>query len=125
MKFLLYLSLLSLFVASCTRAGEGGSAILTVNVFVDTTGNLCTDCEVYIYYGDSSYQSTNKYSYDDEGITNIYGQYSFSRLRRGEYSIYAWVIDPLFGDTVSGRIGESIEDSETERHLTINAKKIE
>jgi hypothetical protein len=125
MKIILYLALTSLFIASCIRAGEGGSAILTVNVFVDTAGHLCTDCQVYIYYGDSSYQSVNKESYDDEGITNAYGQHSFSPLRRGEYSIYAWGIDPIYGDTVAGRVGEDIQDSETERHVTINAKKID
>lgn len=126
MKLLSTLGFCIILLVSCTRAGKGGSSTLTVNVFIDSS-RLCTECDVYIYYGDTSFSSDNPDQYDDESETDIFGQCSFRNLRRGEYSVYAYGNDPLFGDTVQveGWSHEIIEDAKSERHITINTTSID
>lgn len=122
MRFIVFLSFFTLIVSSCQKAGLGGNSDITVNVTVDTLGNLCTLCDVYIFYGDSSFNSLEKNLYDDAGVTNIYGQYTFSNLNRGEYSLYVEGTNTLNDEEVRGRSGAAVENIKTQYFVPINAR---
>lgn len=97
MKYIITLLTLSLIVISCKKdAGEGGTssihgkinivyrAVLTNPVPADTSAAF--DTEVYINYGD-------QIGPNDRIRTNYKGEYEFSNLRPGDYTIYAYSRD--------------------------------
>ena len=89
---LLYISIICLFAASCSKEpGEGGSSSISGKVFgydINTAGVITDsaytgDYRVFISYGDEG-------TADNDIRTSYTGQYSFKGLQKGKYCVYVF-----------------------------------
>lgn len=106
MKKLFYLICI-VFFASCSKEGEGGSAVISGIVkkeVIAPNGNLietlpAINKDVFIKFGDSEFVN-------EDAKTNELGNFEFPFLRKGDYSIF------VYSDCVDCDSGkESIEQS--------------
>jgi hypothetical protein len=100
MKNLLWIIAFAICIAACKKdAGTGGLASIkghiavqkravlsNANTIIDTVSGL--DREVYLVYGDHI-------SPDEKVVTNYNGDFSFTGLRPGEYTVYVYSKDTL------------------------------
>lgn len=108
-----------LLVIACSKPGPGGANNLNVYVMRDSLGNLCTNCNVFIKYGASEFSGEDTSNYDDSGVTDHQGKYTFTSLNKGLYSFYAWGKDPIYKDTIHGHITFSVESNKNERDIIV------
>lgn len=87
-----FLSIVCVFLlSSCKKGpGEGGSSIVKGNVtatYIDVFGNEYSypaeKEDVYLVYGDGDF-------YGDNVETDYNGNYEFTYLRKGKYTVYAY-----------------------------------
>lgn len=122
MKNLIKITLLiTIVLVSCTKAGTGGANKINVFIFRDSLENLCTNCKVYIRYGTIEFPGEDSLAYDDSGVTDLHGKYTFLGLKKGNYAFYGWGKDPLYGDTIHGFVSHEIENYKNERDVTLYA----
>jgi len=125
MRVFLIISLVMLTLIGCKKeSGEGGNSSISGNVIViqrAVSSNPLTgidtlaaaDVEVYIIYGDNT-------SPGDRIRANYNGEFEFSNLRQGDYTVY------VYSDDTTGTINPSSEAFNlmvVPRIVTISDKK--
>lgn len=117
--------ILGALVLACSKPGPGGANNINVYMLRDSLGNLCTNCDVYIKYGTTSFPGESADLYDDQGVTDMHGKYTFMSLHKGSYLFYGTGKDPVYNDTIKGYIHFTIESNiKNERDVTIHADTV-
>lgn len=112
----LFFTLVFFTFSSCEKgAGKGGKAKIHVTVI---NGNLnVAGANLKIKYGATNYSPN--VSFDDTGITDTYGDFTFADLRRGDYYIYAMVPDTTSAP-LEGGAHVLINNKPGETHVVID-----
>lgn len=88
--------LVTVFIFACSKGpGPGGTSTLTGKVIVEDYNQTfttlwaeydCADCDVYLRYGDNP-------TYSEHVKTGPAGDYEFTSLSKGNYSVYVYSKD--------------------------------
>jgi hypothetical protein len=124
---ILLIVVLSSVLVSCEKsAGEGGNATITGSVWVKDYNSTFTALigeyagtkeDVYIVYGDNV-------GFDDKVETDYLGNYKFTYLRPGNYTIFVYSKDSTMA-SVSGEVAIVKEVEILESDQTIEIPQIE
>jgi hypothetical protein len=99
-KFLLFVAMIAITLASCKKEGVGGDASITGSVHVQKWNSTFTqligeypgrDIYVYIVYGAHD-------GYDKRIKTDYNGRFEFPYLYKGDYTVYTYSRDSTFSD---------------------------
>lgn len=104
-------------LSTCYKAGTGGKAKLNIHVF---NGNeIVPYAHVYVRYNTTTYPGANA-SYNQEAYCDHSGYVEFTKLKKGDYYIYATKYDTASMATFEGGAYAPIQNRKGERHIVID-----
>lgn len=120
MKNLALLLFLFVSFAACEKAGTGGRANVIVGGIFEGTGT--PGAIVYVKFNETTY-NPNWVGGDLEDTINNFSEVEFGPLKRGDYyfySVYTYVNDSGFVDTVKAGKYLRIETKPSDYHVVID-----
>jgi hypothetical protein len=105
LKKIFCIFLLSLFVNACKKDNSSPKVVngnISLNVHVVHHSWDINNVKVYIKYNTQTYPGPDSTLYDKYQITDGYGKTTFEQLYPGNYYIYAYGWDAVWGANVIG-----------------------
>lgn len=120
MKYLVILFALTISFVSCEKAGEGGKSTVIVHGMFENTGT--PGAIVYVKFNETAYSPIWSGGDIQDTIDN-FSEVEFGPLKRGDYyfySIYTYVNDSGYVDTIRGGKHIYLGTKPSAYHLTID-----